>query len=82
LLPRIAVVREALGQRREDRFGLSARELEVLQLVADGLSDAEIAERLFLSRRTVNSHLTSVYTKLEVSSRTAAVHVAREQGVL
>ncbi len=53
--------------------GLSARELEVLTLVADGLGNAVIAQRLGLSVRTVHAHLRSIFTKLEVSTRTAAV---------
>jgi DNA-binding CsgD family transcriptional regulator/tetratricopeptide (TPR) repeat protein len=61
--------------------GLTAREVEVLRLVAKGLSDAEVAERLFLARRTVNTHLTSIFTKLNVNSRTAATRFAIEQGL-
>ena len=52
--------------------GLSAREAEVLKLVAEGLTNARIAERLFISPRTVDRHLNSVYQKIGVSSRTAA----------
>jgi len=60
---------------------LSARELEVLGLVAEGLTDARVAERLHLSPRTVGRHLESVYRKLGVSSRTAAVKRAGELGL-
>ena len=56
--------------------GLSARELEVLRLVATGLSDAQVAERLVLSLRTVHSHVRSIYRKLGVSSRSAATRYA------
>ncbi len=62
--------------------GLSAREVEVLRLVAAGLTDAEVAERLFLSPRTIGRHLTSIYTKLDVPTRTAASRVALEHGLL
>jgi DNA-binding NarL/FixJ family response regulator len=62
--------------------GLSAREVEVLRLVAAGLSDAETAGRLFLSVRTVNAHLRSVYRKVGVRSRAAAVRFAAENGLL
>jgi len=58
--------------------GLTAREVEVLRLVATGLSNAEIAARLFLSERTVEQHLRSVYNKLGSSSRTAATRFAVE----
>jgi DNA-binding CsgD family transcriptional regulator/tetratricopeptide (TPR) repeat protein len=61
---------------QDERFGLTAREREVLQLLVDGLTDASIAERLSLSPRTINSHLTSIYGKLDVSSRVAAARVA------
>jgi predicted ATPase/DNA-binding CsgD family transcriptional regulator len=59
-------------------FGLSPRELDVLRLVAQGLTDAEVAEQLIIARRTVNTHLTAIYTKLNVSSRTAATRLAIE----
>jgi predicted ATPase/DNA-binding CsgD family transcriptional regulator len=57
-------------QRRS--AGLTSREIDVLHLVADGLTNAEIAERLVLSERTVHAHLRSIFDKLGVSSRTAA----------
>jgi DNA-binding CsgD family transcriptional regulator len=57
---------------------LSAREVEVLRLVAAGCSNAEVADRLSLSARTVGQHLYSIYNKLWVSSRTAAAHRAAE----
>jgi DNA-binding NarL/FixJ family response regulator len=60
------------------RITLTTRELDVLRLVATGMTDAEVAERLFLSRRTVSSHLTSIYSKLGVSSRAAATRFAVE----
>jgi len=62
--------------------GLTAREVDVLRLVAIGLSDAETAERLFLSVRTVNAHLRSVYRKLGIRSRAAAGRFAEENGLL
>jgi DNA-binding NarL/FixJ family response regulator len=55
---------------------LSAREREVLHLVAQGLSDAQVAAKLVISVRTVNFHLQSIYNKLGVNSRTAAIHAA------
>jgi DNA-binding NarL/FixJ family response regulator len=63
-------------------FGLTPRELDVLRLVAEGLTDPEVAERLYVSPRTVSSHLTSVYTKLGVSSRAAATRIAVEHRFL
>jgi DNA-binding NarL/FixJ family response regulator len=58
---------------------LTAREVEVLRLVATGLTDAQAAEHLVISVRTVNKHLTSIYNKLGVSSRTAATRFAVER---
>ena len=61
---------------------LSPRELEVLALVADGLSNQQIGERLFLSQGTVKSHLVHVFGKLDVDSRTAATAEARRRGLI
>jgi DNA-binding CsgD family transcriptional regulator/tetratricopeptide (TPR) repeat protein len=56
--------------------GLTTREVEVLRLVAQGLTDAQVAEQLVISPRTVNTHLTSIYGKIQVSSRSAATRYA------
>ena len=61
---------------------LSERELEVLQLVADGLSNREIASRLYLSLNTIKGHTRNIYGKLGVHSRTQAVARARALGLL
>ena len=61
---------------------LSTRELDVLRLVAAGLSDARIAERLFLSPHTVHRHVANIRTKLGVASRAAAVAEATRRGLL
>ena len=58
--------------------GLSAREAEVLELVAKGLTNNQVADELFISPRTINRHLTSIYHKLGVSSRAAATRFALE----
>jgi non-specific serine/threonine protein kinase len=65
-----------------DGVGLTPREREVLVLVAEGLSDREVAAALFVGPGTVRSHLTSAYGKLGVGSRTAAVAAARRLGIL
>ncbi|MBK8228500.1 MAG: DNA-binding response regulator [Flavobacteriales bacterium] len=63
-------------------LGISARELEVLGLMAKGCSNQEIADRLFISLPTVKSHSSSLFVKLDVSRRTQAVHKAKELGIL
>ena len=76
----------AVGQTRKTAgkkpnyhpVGLTTREMEVLHLVAQGLSNAQVAEQLNISSRTVNSHLTSIFNKLGVSSRHAATRFALE----
>jgi DNA-binding NarL/FixJ family response regulator len=62
--------------------GLSAREAEVLHLVATELTNAEVAEKLFLSSRTVDWHLSSIYRKLGLHSRTEATRFAAEHDLL
>ena len=61
---------------------LTAREMEVLQHLATGASNREIAKSLFVSEATVKSHLVHIFTKLGVDSRARAIHVAAESGVL
>jgi membrane protein implicated in regulation of membrane protease activity/DNA-binding CsgD family transcriptional regulator len=63
-------------------FGLSAREVDVLQLVALGLSNAEIAERLVLSQRTVDHHVSHILNKMGASSRLEAVRLGLERGIV
>ena len=62
--------------------GLTGREIEVLRLVADGLNNQVIAERLFLSEHTVHRHVANIFNKLSVSSRAAAVAQAARRGLL
>lgn len=61
---------------------LSERELEILTLVAGGLSNRKISERLYISRFTVDTHVKRIYRKLAVSSRVQAVSAARSRGLL
>ncbi|TDD76143.1 response regulator transcription factor [Actinomadura darangshiensis] len=61
---------------------LSARESEVLALVAEGLTNAEIGARLYIGQATVKTHMLRIFTKLGVSDRTAAVMAALEHGIL
>jgi DNA-binding CsgD family transcriptional regulator/tetratricopeptide (TPR) repeat protein len=61
--------------------GLTPREIEVLRLVAQGLTDADIGDRLWISPRTVSHHLQSIYGKLGIRTRSAATRFAMEQGI-
>lgn len=77
------VVRHLAGApERASEADLTPREMEVLRLVAHGLSNQQIAHQLGLSVRTVEAHLTHIYTKLDVSSRTEAALLARQKGWL
>jgi DNA-binding CsgD family transcriptional regulator len=60
-------------------LGLSARESEVMDLIASGRSNGEIARELFLSEKTVKNHVNRIYAKLEVSSRMAAINLWQRQ---
>ncbi|WP_427868573.1 response regulator [Leucobacter luti] len=77
-----AIAGRLLARLRTPQLSLSAREIEVLALVAEGETNSGIARALFISDATVKSHLVHIYEKLGVSSRTAAVAAAREAGVL
>ncbi|MGW4898537.1 response regulator [Kitasatospora sp. NPDC004240] len=78
-----ATVADRLLERmRTPSAALSARETEVLGLVADGLNNLQISRQLHLSQATVKSHLVHIYTKLGVESRTAAVREARARGLI
>lgn len=72
-----------LMRRMRDRdFELTAREMQVLQGVARGLSNAAIGRELFVSEATIKTHLLHIFEKLDVSDRTAAVTVAMTRGIL
>jgi len=80
LAPAIAL--RLMDRMRAPDAALSRREIEVLQLVADGHSNLQISQQLFLSQATVKSHLAHIYTKLAVDSRTAAVAAATTRGLI
>jgi DNA-binding NarL/FixJ family response regulator len=79
-----AALSAAIGERQLKRSAkkVSARELEVLHLVAEGFRNDEIAQRLFISPKTVKTHLQNIYEKLDVKSRTEAAMKAKELGLL
>ena len=73
-------VRRSTGQSLPN--GLSAREVDVLRLVATGMTNAEVADQLFLSPRTIHAHLHRIFGKIGVSSRAAATRFAMEHGLV
>lgn len=75
---RKAVVSKMKQTKRNPDLGLSTREMETLKLMAENLSNQEIADRLFVSINTVKTHLKNIYLKLDVDSRTKAVKKAKE----
>jgi DNA-binding NarL/FixJ family response regulator len=77
-----SVATRLLGQVRAPSESLSARELEVLRLIAQGSTNREAARSLFISEATVKSHVLHIYAKLGVNDRAAAVAVAFRRGLL
>jgi DNA-binding NarL/FixJ family response regulator len=78
----LAVPRSPRAPRRASPAGLTAREAEVLQLLAEGLSYAEVAGRLVLSEKTVGHHVSAVLRKLGEPTRSRAVATALRLGVI
>ena len=72
----------ALDQVKLQQLGITARELEILQLIAGGMSNREIAERLFVSENTVKTHSSRVFEKLNAKRRTQAVQIAKHMGLI
>jgi two-component system, NarL family, response regulator LiaR len=71
-----------INEKELARLGLSARELEVLQGMAEGLSNQEIAERLFVSLNTIKTHSANIFEKLDVRRRTQAVDKAKKLNII
>ena len=71
-----------LNREQADSLRLSNRELEVLQLIADGLSNRQIAERLFVSLNTIKTHTSNLFLKLEVERRTQAIEKAKRLSLI
>jgi DNA-binding NarL/FixJ family response regulator len=82
LVSEFARLRPSLPRRPDALEELTPRETEVLRLVAEGLSNGEIAERLVVSEETVKTHVSRVLTKLDLRDRTQAVVVAYESGLV
>ncbi|WP_436795745.1 response regulator transcription factor [Actinospongicola halichondriae] len=73
---------EARDLASDEDSVVSKREIEVLQLIADGCSTPEVAEQLFISQKTVKNHLASIYAKLDARDRTQAVLLAVRMGIV
>ena len=71
-----------VDQARVSKLGITPRELEILGLIAAGLSNREIAERLFVSENTVKTHSSRVFDKLGAKRRTQAVQLGKEFGLI
>ncbi|HHJ05916.1 MAG TPA: response regulator transcription factor, partial [Anaerolineae bacterium] len=71
---------EVLSNIQHDYGGLTEREMDILRLVGKGLTNKEIGRSLYISDRTVQAHLSNIFSKLNVSSRTEAVMYAVRQG--
>jgi ATP/maltotriose-dependent transcriptional regulator MalT len=71
-----------LNEQRLAELGITPRELEILELIAGGLSNREIAEKLFVSENTVKTHSSRLFDKLSARRRTQAVQLGKELGLI
>jgi DNA-binding CsgD family transcriptional regulator len=72
----------SLNEKRLKDLGITKRELEILELIAQGMSNREIAEKLFVSENTVKTHSSRLFDKLSAKRRTQAVQIAKEKGLV
>ena len=72
----------SLNEQRLKDLGITKRELEILELIAQGMSNREIAEKLFVSENTVKTHSSRLFDKLDAKRRTQAVQIAKEMGLI
>ena len=72
----------ALNEDRLKDLGITKRELEILALIAQGMSNREIAEKLFVSENTVKTHSSRLFDKLSAKRRTQAVQIGKEMGLI
>jgi len=82
LVPAEAAASFTLNQGQIDALGITPRELEILSLIAQGLSNREIADRLFVSENTVKTHCSRAFDKLGARRRTQAVQMGKQLGIL
>ena len=72
----------ALNEERLKDLGITRRELEILELIAQGMSNREIADKLFVSENTVKTHSSRLFDKLSAKRRTQAVQIGKEMGLI
>ena len=72
----------AVNEDRREQLGITPREMEILELMAAGLSNREIAEKLFVSENTVKTHSSRLFDKLQAKRRTQAVQLGKEAGLI
>ena len=72
----------SLNAERQKKLGITKRELEILELIAQGMSNREIAEKLFVSENTVKTHSSRLFDKLGAKRRTQAVQLGQEMGLI
>ena len=72
----------SLNAERQKKLGITKRELEILELIAQGMSNREIAEKLFVSENTVKTHSSRLFDKLSARRRTQAVQIGKEMGLI
>jgi len=72
----------AVNEEQQRQLGITKRELEILELIADGLSNREIADKLFVSENTVKTHSSRLFEKLSAKRRTQAVQIGKEIGLI
>jgi ATP/maltotriose-dependent transcriptional regulator MalT len=71
-----------LNEQRQKDLGITRRELEILELIAQGMSNREIADKLFVSENTVKTHSSRLFDKLGAKRRTQAVQIGKEMGLI
>ena len=72
----------AIDQNKIEELGISKREYEVLEKIAEGLSNKEIADKLFVSESTVKTHVSNIFMKLDAQRRTQAIQIAKELAII
>ena len=81
-VPAAAAEAFVLNEKKLDELGITRRELEILELIAKGMSNREIAEKLFVSPNTVKTHSSRLFDKLGAKRRTQAVQIGQETGLI